>query len=126
MPDCPISIPEDFYKQIGQNLSALRRAIGLSQKEIASVLNLSYQQIQKYEQGKNRIPLEKLLILQHFYNVSLDVILAEALFSPTRPKDYEHDARARSALTIYLRMRKVPQKKTLHKIERLIDVFLEP
>lgn len=46
--------------QIGQRLRGLRVVRGLSQAEVADSVNLSFQQIQKYESGKSRISASKL------------------------------------------------------------------
>jgi len=58
---------------IGQNLRELRLKSQLTQKKIAHELNVSFQQIQKYETGKNRLPIEHLLKLKHLYDVPFDV-----------------------------------------------------
>jgi len=42
-------------KRIGQNLKAMRQVAGLSLQDVADHLDKSYQQIQKYETGFNRI-----------------------------------------------------------------------
>lgn len=42
-------------KIVGANLRSLRIANGMSQTELAEAVNLSFQQIQKYEHGSNRI-----------------------------------------------------------------------
>jgi transcriptional regulator with XRE-family HTH domain len=66
----------DEAKVIGANIRTLRQASGLSQQQVGRVLGLSYQQVQKYECGLNRFPLEKLFTLKQFYNVPY-----EAFFS---------------------------------------------
>ena len=40
---------------IGQNVRRLRRAAELTQADLANNLGISYQQVQKYENGTNRI-----------------------------------------------------------------------
>lgn len=50
--------PVDGY--VGGRLKALRVARGLSQGDLAAALGLTFQQIQKYETGKNRISASKL------------------------------------------------------------------
>ncbi len=50
---------EDFQKLIGGKLRILRREAGLSQRGLARKLDLSHQQIQKYERGQNALPLER-------------------------------------------------------------------
>ncbi len=62
--------------RIGQNIRDLRREQNITQKEIAGILNISAQQIHKYETGKNLIPLNYLAILQDKFDVSLDLWLS--------------------------------------------------
>jgi transcriptional regulator with XRE-family HTH domain len=50
---------ETFQKLIGKTLRTLRREAGLSQRDLAKKLNLSHQQIQKYERGNNALPLQR-------------------------------------------------------------------
>jgi len=50
---------EDFQKSIGSKLRTLRRDAGLSQRALAQKLDLSHQQIQKYERGDNALPLQR-------------------------------------------------------------------
>lgn len=58
-----------------QRLKDLRIEQGLSQEEIASVLNTSQQYYGKYELGKRPLPIEHLITLCKFYHVSADWLL---------------------------------------------------
>ena len=53
---------------IGQNIKTFRLQQRLRQSDLSKVLNVSTQQIQKYEKGINKIPVESLFILKHFFN----------------------------------------------------------
>lgn len=44
------------------------------QKEIALELNITRQQYSLYETGKRTIPIDKLIEIANYYNVSLDYI----------------------------------------------------
>lgn len=57
------------------NLINLRKSRGLTQAEIANVLNTSTQYYQKYEKGKHPLPVEHLITLCKFYHVSSDSVL---------------------------------------------------
>jgi transcriptional regulator with XRE-family HTH domain len=57
---------------IGTNLKHLRRQAGFTQTDIGVQLDVTFQQIQKYESGQNRLPMEKLYVLKHIYNVPYD------------------------------------------------------
>lgn len=47
--------PVDEDKTLGARVRARRIALGLSQKDIAAALGVTFQQVQKYESGANRI-----------------------------------------------------------------------
>jgi transcriptional regulator with XRE-family HTH domain len=65
-------LPEGpFYRDLGRNLRTARSAAGKSQTEIAEFLDVSFQQVQKYENGKNRIPVDRLVSLAAFLEVPL-------------------------------------------------------
>lgn len=53
----------------------LREDNDLSQKEIAKILNISQVAYSYYEIGKRNIPLDLLIKLADYYNVTLDYIV---------------------------------------------------
>ena len=61
--------PVDIY--VGEKLKERRKLLGLSQTELADMLALSFQQIQKYEKGKNRISASRLVDLSNVLEVSI-------------------------------------------------------
>lgn len=70
-------LPEGpFYRDLGRNLRAARSAAGKSQSEIAEFLDLTFQQVQKYENGVNRIPLDRLVSLANYLEVPLSQFIA--------------------------------------------------
>jgi transcriptional regulator with XRE-family HTH domain len=52
-PKAKTTTPHDRY--IGERIREARIAAGMSQKDLANMLGTSYQQIQKYESGRNRV-----------------------------------------------------------------------
>lgn len=48
------------HKQIGVEIKRIREARGMSQMELAEEVGVSFQQIQKYEKGINRISVERI------------------------------------------------------------------
>jgi transcriptional regulator with XRE-family HTH domain len=63
--------------RIGQHLRLLRLQNRITQKDIAYIMNISPQQIHKYESGKNLIPLNHLAILQDHFSISIDEWLSD-------------------------------------------------
>lgn len=58
-----LEILNSIEKSIGGKIRARRTELGLTQAQLASKLNLSYQQIQKYETGLNRISAGRLYLI---------------------------------------------------------------
>jgi transcriptional regulator with XRE-family HTH domain len=52
-------------KQVGEAIRRRRTALGLKQDQIALALEISYQQIQKYEAGSNRVSAGRLAQIAH-------------------------------------------------------------
>lgn len=58
-----------------KRLFDLRTDSDLRQEDVAKVLNISGQAYGMYENGKRGLPIEHLITLCKFYNVSADYIL---------------------------------------------------
>lgn len=57
-----------------RRLRDLREDKDLYQKEVADIIDVSQQYYSEYEKGNRPIPIEKLIKLANYYNVSLDYI----------------------------------------------------
>ena len=65
---------QEFQKLIGGKLRTLRREAGLSQRVLALKVDVSHQQIQKYERGDNALPLERIQSFAEALGVSPGVL----------------------------------------------------
>ncbi len=52
--------PNPVDVHVGSRIRMRRRVMGLSQEELANQLELTFQQVQKYERGTNRVSASKL------------------------------------------------------------------
>lgn len=59
-------------RKIGYNMRRIRTKRGLSQKDTAKILGISYQQLQKYERGQDRLSTPMLFTLKHFFDIPYD------------------------------------------------------
>jgi transcriptional regulator with XRE-family HTH domain len=66
---------DEFDIELGRRLRQARLAKGLSQQESGEHLGVSYQQVQKYERGTNRVSVTTLVRLQELYQVPLDFLI---------------------------------------------------
>ena len=51
---------DNINRQVGAKIKSLRRHLCFKQGEVAEALGVTFQQIQKYESGGNRIPADRL------------------------------------------------------------------
>jgi transcriptional regulator with XRE-family HTH domain len=73
----PKQLPEErFYRDLGRSLRLARAAAGKSQEEAGDRVDVTFQQLQKYETGANRIPVDCLVNLAGYYEVPLSQFLA--------------------------------------------------
>lgn len=61
--------------ELHEKLKGLREDHDMTLKDVADILNTSYQYYQKYEKGKHPIPVNHLRTLCLFYKVSADDLL---------------------------------------------------
>lgn len=57
-----------------ERIREIREDNSLTQQKIADLLHIGQRTYADYESGKTRIPVDNLLILAKFYNVSMDYI----------------------------------------------------
>lgn len=79
--------PDDI--KIGMNIRAIRLSQGLSQEKLAESLGVTFQQVQKYEKGTNRVGGSRMVAIAKALGVSINEIfgvssdgVGEALAQP--------------------------------------------
>lgn len=69
-----------------ERIREIREDNFLTQQKIANLLNIGQRTYSDYESGKTRIPVDSLLILAKFYNVSVDYITGASDIKHEYPK----------------------------------------
>jgi transcriptional regulator with XRE-family HTH domain len=67
-----IKAPNDVDRQVGSRVRMRRMLIGMSQEKLGDALGLTFQQVQKYEKGTNRISASRLQHIARVLGVSID------------------------------------------------------
>ena len=62
----------NIHRVIGNKMREMRVARKISQQELGEHLGLSFQQIQKYEKGANRIDAARLIEIAEVFGVNID------------------------------------------------------
>ena len=61
----------NFNQHLGNKLKLRRLALGLTQTKVAKAINVTFQQIQKYEKGTNGVSSIRLLQLSNYLKVPI-------------------------------------------------------
>src|SRR5690349_10315866 len=61
--------PNPTDKHVGSRVRMRRMMLSMSQEKLGDALNLTFQQVQKYEKGTNRIGASRLQQIAHFLDV---------------------------------------------------------
>lgn len=61
---------------VGRNMKTLRAMTGMSQTALADKLGITFQQVQKYESGMNRVSAPKLVLMAEIFNTPISTFFA--------------------------------------------------
>ena len=85
MPGIRRSEPEPVDVAVGARIRIRRRMLGLSQTELANCLGITFQQVQKYERGSNRVSASMLVKTAATLNTSVAALVGEDGTDPADP-----------------------------------------
>lgn len=119
--------------QLTENLSALRKAYGFTQKDISDKLNISRQAYSNYERNERTPDLDLLIKLSQIYQVSLDQLVNSSCAPNGLLKEqkgpYTPGLEIDSANTLYLTSEEVKVIKKYRLLtkdyKKIIDKFLD-
>lgn len=111
----------DIDKCIGSNLQKLRLYKNMSQAEVAGILGVTFQQVQKYENGVNRLSAGRLYSLHQYFGVPLAYFFSGYRKEREAPFYPEIDL---PALQILLKMSSVRDPGLRGRIVDVIDILV--
>ena len=65
-------VPNPTDKHVGSRVRMRRMMLGMSQEKLGDALGLTFQQVQKYEKGTNRIGASRLQQISHILQVPVE------------------------------------------------------
>ncbi len=93
-----------FNKHLGGKLKLRRLALGLTQTKVANAINVTFQQIQKYEKGTNGVSSIRLLQLSNYLKVPINYFFedfSEYLINLERSKEGHMNVNYNFLIKIY-------------------------
>ena len=111
-------------KPIGELIRQIRRSSGMSQMQLAEKIGISYQQVQKYEKGVNRLSVSRMKQISGALGVPVSLFLDEEQpLIPGEQKDTGRTGLLSDEARLLMLFRRIPGKKLKHGfIEMLEDV----
>ena len=108
---------DNFNKHLGNKLKLRRLALGLTQTKVARAINVTFQQIQKYEKGTNGVSSIRLLQLSNYLKVPINYFFedfSEYLINIEKSKESHMTVNYNFLVKIYSELT-VDQKKRFNK-----------
>jgi transcriptional regulator with XRE-family HTH domain len=122
------NVPHPVDVLVGKRVRTRRTELGMSQTQLAEILKITFQQVQKYERGVNRVTCSRLSEIATALNVPITFFFSEpAMRAAKRQPIYDLEigeiADGRRLLTAFQRLPNRAFK--LHVIE-LLERIVEP
>lgn len=109
-------------KTIGALIRQLRKSSGMSQMRLAEKIGVSYQQVQKYEKGVNRLSLSRLKQISGALGVSVSAFLEEEDLKVGEPRSVYSGLNTDEAKLLMLFRRMKSRKMRTGFLDMLDDV----
>jgi transcriptional regulator with XRE-family HTH domain len=84
---------------VGERIRDRRTVLGITQEQLAAALGISYQQVQKYETGANRVSAGRLFEIARALNVDVGHFYS-GISPDAEPTPLEHGGKARSTIEL--------------------------
>ena len=116
--------PNDVDRHVGSRVRMRRMLIGMSQEKLGEALGLTFQQVQKYEKGTNRISASRLQQISGILGVSIDYLYAGAAgsdgattgFAEGSGSGYEADVMTAEGLKLLRAFHRIEEPKVRRKL----------
>ncbi|WP_227421515.1 helix-turn-helix domain-containing protein [Pacificispira spongiicola] len=114
--------PTDVH--VGRRVREARVAKGMSQTDLGDKLGVSFQQVQKYEKGTNRIGASRLLQTATALNVPVEYFF-DGVNDGGQDDSPVNAKLSRKAIATATKLHQIPDEAMRREIIRLIDVASE-
>jgi transcriptional regulator with XRE-family HTH domain len=81
--------PHATDKYVGTRIRMRRLMMGMTQQKLADALGITFQQVQKYEKGSNRVSASRLQQVAHILQVAVSFFFEGGPVSDDKPTDQQ-------------------------------------
>ena len=113
-------------QHVGERIRARRAELGLTQEQLAQALQVSYQQVQKYETGANRISAGRIFEIARKLGVDVSYFFEGlGLDASAEPPPLEHGGRQRSAIELVRKFAQIEDPHVRAAIAGLVKAIVD-
>jgi transcriptional regulator with XRE-family HTH domain len=109
-------------RAIGEKIKFRRQDLGISQERLAEILGVTYQQVQRYENGKNKLNVENIQVIAEALSVAVTFFFtAVGREGVAEPLTIYHSADEKTLLKHYRAIAVPADKKLVVRVARLAE-----
>lgn len=112
---------QDTDITIGERIRARRNQIEMSQEELGHALKVSFQQIQKYEKGTNRLSSGRLVQLADALQCGVTDLIGESGTGSMKSTPFSRYAASKEGVAIINAMAKIPSLAVRRQVISLVE-----
>lgn len=109
---------------VGERIRLRRTELGLTQEQLAEALEVSYQQVQKYETGANRVSAGRILEIARKLGVDVGYFF-EGLSDDDPSLPLEHGGRQRAAIELVRKFGQIKDPEVRAAIAGLVKTIVD-
>jgi transcriptional regulator with XRE-family HTH domain len=109
---------------VGERIRLRRTELGLTQEQLAEALEVSYQQVQKYETGANRVSAGRILEIARAFGVEVGYFF-EGLSDDDPSLPLEHGGRQRAAIELVRKFGQIKDPEVRAAIAGLVKTIVD-
>ena len=106
---------------LGERIRARRNQIEMSQGDLGKALGVSFQQIQKYENGTNRISSGRLIQIVNALQCNVTDLIGSGDSGPVKSTQFSRYASTKEGVAIINAMAKIPSPAVRRKVINLAE-----
>jgi transcriptional regulator with XRE-family HTH domain len=109
-------------KYIGTRIQELRLSLGLSRQQLGEKIEVTHQQLQKYEKGTNRVSAGRLAVIASFLNKPIayfyEGVEVSTGASIEHVQDFEHQRMCIEVSRNFMKLKKPEHKDAVNSLVR--------
>jgi len=117
----------EIDKFIGNKIVSLRLARGLSRKQLSEAVGITGQQLSKYEKGKNRVSIGRLILLSKALGEKVSYFYEGLELEVTYQMPIDHEQMRKEIIRNFMRLNNLEHQNAINQLLRILlkDTIVE-